>query len=155
MKKALFTILVSIAFISVYGQSNKEEIDLMQSMFGMQKKAIVAQFVQPLASQSDAFWQMYDAYETERKSLGQERLDLFMEYAQNYSTLTNEQADIWMKKVITLQKKTDNLIQTYYKKIKKVTSPIVATQFYQIENYILSAVRFKVLDSVPFVGEMK
>jgi hypothetical protein len=65
--------------------------------------------------------------------------------------MTSEQADAWTKKVIELQKKTDNLISTYYTKVKLISDGIVATQFYQIENYILTAIRMQVLQNVPFV----
>jgi len=65
--------------------------------------------------------------------------------------MTGEQADAWTTKVIALQKKTDALIVTYYGKVKKVTDGIVATQFYQIENYILTYIRMQVLQEVPFV----
>ena len=65
--------------------------------------------------------------------------------------MTSEQADAWTKKVIDLQKKTDALIATYYGKVKSVTDGVVATQFYQIENYILTAIRAEVLEAVPFL----
>jgi hypothetical protein len=65
--------------------------------------------------------------------------------------MTGEQADAWSKKVIDLQKRTDNLITTYYGKIKAISDGVVATQFYQIENFILTAIRMKVLQNVPFL----
>jgi len=65
--------------------------------------------------------------------------------------MTSEQADAWTKKVIELQKKTDGLIVTYYGKIKTATDGIVATQFYQIEGYILTAIRARILENVPFL----
>ena len=43
------------------------------------------------------------------------------------------------------------LITTYYGKVKAVTDGIVALQFYQMENYILSVIRAQVLEQVPFV----
>ncbi len=68
-----------------------------------------------------------------------------------YQTMTSEQADAWAKKVMDLQKKTDNLITTYYGKVRGVTDGIVALQFYQMENYILAAIRAQILEQVPFV----
>jgi len=41
-----------------------------------------------------------------------------------------------MKTAIPLRKSEDSLIEKYYKKLKKSTSPKVAAQFYQIEHYI-------------------
>jgi hypothetical protein len=150
--KKYFLIFVALFLASfAYTQSNKEEIDLVQAAFGMDKKAVVADFVQPSDLQKAAFWKLYDEYETQRKELGKQRIDLLQQYADHYFDMTSEQADAWTKKVMELQKKTDNLIVTYYGKIKGVTNGIVATQFYQIENYILTAIRMQVLQNVPFL----
>ena len=134
-----------------YSQTNKEEVDLMQAAFGMDKKAIVTDFVKPSATQKDAFWKLYDEYETQRKDLGKQRIVLLNQYAEQYLTMTGEQADVWTRKVIDLQKKTDNLIVTYYGKVKAISDGIVATQFYQIENYILTGIRAEILENVPFL----
>jgi len=147
-------ILISAAlFLAsfVYSQTNKSEVDLIQAAIGMTKKDAVKDYVQVSDTQKDAFWQLYDEYETQRKDLGKQRIDLLVQYSKEYRSMTNEQADAWIKKVIELQGKTDKLIVTYFKKIRKATDPIVATQFYQIENYILSIIRMKVLNEIPLV----
>jgi hypothetical protein len=151
MKKYILIIAALFMASFTYAQSNKEEVDLIQAAFGMDKKAAVAEFVKPSASQKDAFWKLYDEYETQRKELGKQRITLLEQYANQYKTMTSEQADAWSKKVMDLQKKTDNLITTYYGKIKGISDGIVATQFYQIESYILTAIRITVLDEIPFV----
>jgi hypothetical protein len=151
MKK--YILLIAVLFLAsfAYAQSNKEEVDLMQAAFGMDKKAAVAVFVKPSAAQKDAFWKLYDEYETQRKVLGKQRIELLEQYAAQYQTMTSEQADTWTKKVIDLQKKTDNLIVTYYGKVKLVSDGVVATQFYQIENFILTTIRAEILQNVPFL----
>jgi hypothetical protein len=151
MKKYILIIAASLMATYTYAQSNKEEIDLMQAQFGMDKKAAVAEFVKPSDSQKDAFWKLYDEYETQRKTLGKERIELLKQYADQYKTMTSDQADAWTKKAMELQKKTDNLITNYYGKVRGVTDGIVATQFYQIENYILAGIRAQLLDQIPFV----
>jgi predicted nucleic acid-binding OB-fold protein len=149
MKKIplLLTALFIVALANA--QTNKEEVDLMQASFGMEKKAIVAEFVQVDPAQKDAFWKVYDEYESARKALGQERIHLLSDYTSKYDKFTNESADALTKNVIELSKATDDLIVTYYNKIKKVTNPIVALQFYQVENYILSGIRVSLLESLP------
>jgi hypothetical protein len=69
--------------------------------------------------------------------------------------MTGEQADTWTKKVMELQVKTDKLIATYYEKVKGISDGVVATQFYQIENYILSMIRMQILQEVPFLKKSK
>lgn len=57
MKKVIFTISLALVSMSasLFAQSNSEEIDMVQSIFGMEKKALVAEVVQPEASKRDAF----------------------------------------------------------------------------------------------------
>ena len=151
MKK--YILIIATVFMASYAfaQSNKEEVDLIQAAFGMDKKAAIADFIKPAETQKAAFWKSYDEYETQRKELGKQRIALLEQYAEQYTTLTSEQADAWSKKVMDLQKKTDNLISTYYTKILKISDGIVATQFYQFENYVLAVIRAQILIEIPFV----
>jgi hypothetical protein len=150
MKK--ITLLIAVLFVAASfakAQSTAEEVDLMQASFGMDKKAMVAEFVQVDPAQKDAFWKLYDEYETARKALGKERIQLLNDYSSKYTKFTNESADAMTKNIIDLSKATDDLIVTYTNKIKKVTNPIVALQFYQVEGYILSGIRVSLLESLP------
>jgi len=150
MKKItlLFVALFTIgSFLNA--QSSKEELDLMQAAFGMEKKAMVSEFVKIDAAQKDVFWKLYDEYETERKALGVKRVELLKKYAENFDKLTIEFADSWSKEVITLTKKNDALLVTYFNKIKKATNSVVALQFYQVEGYILSGIRLSILEELP------
>ena len=56
-------LMIAILFISAFGyaQSNKEEVDLFQSLYGMDKKSLVAEFIKLQGAQKDEFWKLYDA----------------------------------------------------------------------------------------------
>ena len=151
MRKYVLIIAASLITSFAFAQSNAEEVDLIQAAFGMAKKDIVSAFVQPTASQSDAFWKLYDEYETQRKVLGKERIALIEQFAKQYENMTSEQADAFTTKALALQKKTDKLIETYYKKVKAISDGLVATQFYQVESYILTGIRMELLQEIPFV----
>jgi hypothetical protein len=151
MKKYLLITAAVFMASFAWSQSNKDEVALMQAAFGMDKQAVVAEFVKPSPAEKDAFWKLYDEYEAKRKELGKQRIALLEQYADQYLTMTGIDADAWTKKVIALQRKTDDLIATYYTKIKAKSDGIVATQFYQIENYILTAIRAEILQKVPFL----
>jgi hypothetical protein len=157
MKKLTLIILALLMAGITKAQTNKEEVDYFQSIFGMEKKKMVADFVNVDldATKSAAFWTLYDEYEAKRKELGKERIELLKQYAENYDKMTPETADSWMKEVIKLGSSTDKLILTYYKKVKKATDPIVALKFYHIENYILTGIRVSILEEIPFVKAKK
>lgn len=155
MKKTLLTtVMVAMACVA-FCQSNKEEVDLVQSVFGMEKKAMAAEFIKLEGAQKDAFWVAYDEYETKRKALGKKRLDLLNKYVSSYSTLDDESTDKIIKDVIQQQGETDKLIVTYYNKIKKGSGVKAAAQFYQFENYILSKIRAEIMEQIPLIGEFE
>ncbi len=153
MKKLFFALIMLLGFTLSHAQSNTEEIDIMQSAFGREKKAVINEFVKLEDSQKDAFWTIYDEYETARKGLGKERIRLLNNYADQWENMTDEQADKWMSEVLALSSKSNKLLIKYFKKIKKVTSPTTATQFYQVESYILTVVRIQIMESIPFIDE--
>jgi hypothetical protein len=152
MKRILMILSALMLLTNIKAQSNKEEVELMQAAFGMEKKAMVEQFVNPDPSVKDAFWKLYDEYETSRKGLGQRRLELFKQYSETYNNMSNEAADAWMKQVLQLTKETDALLVDYYNRIKKATNPIIALRFYHVESFVLSAIRTKITDELPFVN---
>jgi len=150
MKITCLLLLLAVVFSNLSAQSTQEEVDLIQSVFGMEKKALVNEFVKPDASQKDAFWQLYDEYEVERKALGKKRIELLEKYSENFESLSNELAADLLKETLALTKKTDKLVESYVKKVAKATNPAVAMQFHQIEMYILSEIRVAIASSVPF-----
>jgi hypothetical protein len=153
MKKILLTaIMIGFACLA-YSQSNKEEVDLMQSVFGMEKKAMAAEFIKLEGAQKDAFWITYDEYESKRKALGKKRIDLLNKYVSSYTSLDDPSTDRVIKDVMNLQRDTDKLVDSYYNKIKKGSGIKAAAQFYQFENYILSKIRSEIMENIPLIGE--
>ena len=57
--------------------------------------------------------------------------------------------------MVKLGAKTDKLIGTYYKKMKKGSTVKAAAQFVQIESYLLSVVRSAIFESIPIIDELK
>lgn len=154
LSKIMITFSV-VFFVSIgaMAQSDSEEIELYQAAFGMGKKEVVSGFLQ--LDSSSPFWSIYDQYETERKELGKKRVTLLKTYAEQYGEMNDADLDELMKEVISLQKSTDKLIDTYYNKVKKSVGAKPAAQFYQIEVYILSALRVEIMSNIPFIGELE
>ena len=145
--------LLLITLSGVSGQSNSEEIDYFQSIFGSEKKAFVTEFIKLEGESKDSFWSLYDEYEVERKNLGKNRIALLNKYAENYNSLSDEKMDENVKNMQIQRRAMDKLIDNYYKKINKASGPQAAAQFYHLENYFISAIRLSILESIPVVGE--
>lgn len=148
MKRLLFLLLIFTFSFNVTSQTSQDEVQLMQSLYGMEKRDIVSEFVELNDSQEKEFWRLYDEYEVKRKELGKERFRLLSSYVDDYGEVKAQDADNFMKQAIPLRIKFDKLVDNYYKKIKSGTDPIVAMQFYQIENYLTDVIRMELLEEI-------
>ena len=153
MKKLFSIAIILIASITMsFAQVQQEEIDYYQSIFGMEKKIVVANFLE--VEEGNAFWAVYDEYEVERKKLGQKRISMIVDYAEHYDDLTDDKIDALVKESMSLRKADRDLINKYYKKVKKTSGSKIAAQFFQIENYFITAIRAELYTEVPLVGEL-
>ncbi|WP_057938885.1 hypothetical protein [Algoriphagus resistens] len=153
MKKPITVLAFCLLTISVSAQSFSEEIDLVQAIFGMEKKAFVASFITIEDEQEGIFWSIYDQYEAERKQLGKTRIALLEEYAENYDSMDEAKTSALLSDMMALQASTDKQLTKYSKKIKKEVNVKTAAQFFQIEGYILSKIRAEILENIPLIGE--
>jgi len=155
MKKLVLSISIClIAFQMGQAQSNSEEIDFLQSIIGGEKKGVVADFIQLEGASKDAFWGLYDAYESERKALGKNRISLLEKYANEFEGISDAETDNIVMEAQKLAKSNEKLINSYYKKIKKVSGSKAAAQFYHLENYFQSLTRTTILENIPVIGEL-
>ena len=154
--KHVLVLLVAL-FISTisFAQTYNEEVDMLQALYGSEKRDIVENFIVLEGEQKTAFWTLYDAYEVERKALGIQRINLIGVYAENYHNLDNEGTDVLVKEMLKLVKSNDALIEKYYKKLKKKAGVKPAAQFVQIEHYLLAAIRSEILEEIPFIGQLE
>ena len=156
MKRLFLFCLGTVCFFFANAQSNKEDIEMIQAIYGKEKKAIVADFIMPADSaKKAAFWKLYDSYETERKLFGQKRIALLEKYVNGYNSFDDKSTDEMMKETMALQKSVDGLIGTYYEKIKKAVGVKQASQFFQIEAYLLSAIRVYLMGNIPFINDLE
>jgi hypothetical protein len=155
MRALLLALLGTCMVLGSYAQSNKEDVDLIQAMYGKEKKTIVADFIVfPDDTKKAAFWKLYDDYEAQRKAYGQKRIAILEKYANAYETMDDKSGDEIIRETIRLQKDVDGLIAGYYEKIRKGVGGKQAGQFFQIESYFLSATRLVILENIPFIGEL-
>ena len=154
MKKlASLAVILLVAITTSFAQSTKEQVEFFQSIFGMEKKALVSEFVQLEGEASTAFWSLYDEYETARKANGQKRIALIDKYANSYLDLDDATTDEMAAESMSIHAAQFKLVKSYYKKIKKVSGSKAAAQFYQLELFIQDATGVALMEQIPFIGE--
>jgi hypothetical protein len=73
---------------------------------------------------------------------------LINKYVDDFGQVSATDADNFMREAIQLRIKSDNLRDSYFKKIKSRTDPVVAMQFYQIESYLSDLIRIEILEEI-------
>lgn len=141
--------------LMISAQSNKEEIEMFQAIFGMEKKEITARMIQPSEETAAKFWSLYDEYEAARKEIGQRRIELLTKYAEMYTEINDENVTPLVKEAMAIRASADKLVKTYYTKIYKEVGHVEAAQFYQLEHYFISEINVAIYGNIPMVGELK
>ena len=154
-RKLALLVLMAIGTFHLKAQESKDEIQLVQSIWGMQKRDIVNKYMQFTDSEKTKFTPIYDAYSNEYKTLGAERIQIINDYANNYTSMTNEKADELIQKLLKNNAAIDKLQLKYYNKIKKEISAMRAAQFMQLELYIQTMVRAEIQSNIPMIGELE
>jgi hypothetical protein len=150
-------ILMAVAFMltaNLFAQSNKEDIDLIQSIFGKEKKELVNIYMTLPDAQVAKFWALYDVYEDNRKKLGRERIALIEAYATDYATLDDKKATDLVTKKMAWADKYTKFQQLYFSKFSAVIGGLQASKFIQLEDYIENCIRLSIQLKIPFVGEL-
>lgn len=155
MKKLTLILILAVASFSSYAQSLfKEDLDVLQSIYGRSKSELVKQYMNLSDTQSAAFAKVYDNYETQRKALGQTKFQLINDYAANYETLTDAKADELAKETLKNHIAYEKLYSKTYGQAKKAIGSINAAKFIQLEVYLQTIIRSEILEAIPFIGEL-
>ncbi|AYN04704.1 MULTISPECIES: hypothetical protein [unclassified Flavobacterium] len=155
MKKVLIVLLLVVSANSFAQSLEKEDLDVIQSIYGRSKAELVKQYMNLSDEQTTAFKKVYDNYEAERKSLGITKLRLVDDYAVNYATLTDAKADELAKGLLKNNLSYEKLYSKTYNKAKKAIGAINAAKFVQLEFYLQTAISSEIQDSIPFIGEIE
>ena len=150
----LLTAVFTGATYFTYAQTSDAEAEAMINLLGVQKKEAVAQLVSVTGTDSVAFWKIYDEYQIENKKTAKSRLALYEKTAQSYGNMTPQVADSLASQYFTNRIEQEKSLETYYKKIKTATNPVVAFEFYQAEVYLLTLLRAQIMQQIPTYGQL-
>ena len=141
--------------ITLHAQNpTTDEIKLIQSVYGIEKRDIVKQYIKLNDAEAQKFWPLYDEYEAERQKLGKDRIAILSEYATSYDTLRDPQADKLALRTFDNELEFDKLHKKYYNKMKKDLGPLKAAAFFQLESYLQTTILYEIQDNIPFIGEL-
>jgi len=128
-----------------------KDVQLLRQDVRSQKKQIVAANMQLTDAEAEKFWPVYDQYTAEVTKLGDTRVALIKQYAQNYDTLTDAQANDLMQKWGGLEESVAQLRLKYIPNFEKVVSAKKTALFFQIDRRLSLIIDLQLASSIPLV----
>ena len=108
-------------------------IDLLRKDVRSQKKQIIAENMDVSDSEAEKFWPVYDRYAAELSRIYDTKLSLLNDYAENYNTMTGEQAENYIRKRADVEQSIMQLRLKYMPAFRKVLSGRETALFYQLD----------------------
>ncbi len=128
-----------------------QDVEMLRSDLRSQKKQIVAANMTLTDAQAEKFWPVYDEYTKEVSKLNDTRITLIKQYAENYDTMTDAQANSLMKQALSLDESYVKLRQSWVPKFEKVISAKQTAAFFQIDRRLHLLMDLQLASMIPLV----
>jgi len=154
MKKLIICGVFVLAAGLAFSQEGKLDEKWTNYMVETERRVIFDQTMNLESTQKDAFWKIYDQYETELESIRNSYMQDLKKYAEMYSTLTDEQANELVASNYKRQMNRIKLQKKYHAQIAKMIDGKTAARFVQLDDAVSMMYRLTIMDEIPFVGDM-
>lgn len=132
-------------------QVNDANIQLMRQDIRSERKKVVAANMPLTETEATKFWPVYDRYIGETIKVNDVRFALIKEYAKNYDSATDEQADSFIKRWLALDQDNTQLRLKYIPEFEKVISHKKTAMFFQIDRRVSMMIELQLASQVPLV----
>ena len=154
MKKIFLVALCAMFAFSTNAQTTTDEVAVLQSAYGLDKKQLIVEHMKFTEAESAKFWPVYDKYEAARKELGKQRINTIMEYAKNYDALTDAKATELITATLNNHSEFTKLQEKTFKSMSAAIAPLRAAQFMLLELYLENVVRMEISDAIPLINKV-
>ena len=178
MKKRFTTVLIAVTTVllcslSIFGQAappssqsspgveaqpnsiNDKDIEMLRANLRANRKELTAQNMNLTVDEATKFWPIFDQYRKEAVKPNDDRWALIKEYAANYNTMTEAQAQDYMKRATGVDQQLLALRLRYVPVFEKVISAKKTALWYQIDRHIDLMINLQLSSMIPMVDTTK
>jgi Spy/CpxP family protein refolding chaperone len=127
------------------------DIQLLRSDVQADKLQIIADTMQFTEAESAAFSPVYRDYVRDQQVIGDDRVQLIKDYAQNYDSMDDAKARDMVQRMINIEDRTLNLREDYWPKFMKALGAKRAAKFYQVDNRLTLIVNLQLTAGIPLI----
>lgn len=132
--------------------SSDDFVDLLRKDVRSEKKQIIAENMDLSDAQAQKFWPIYDQYAAELSKIYDGKLALLKDYVNNHSSMTDDQAEDYIRKRAEIEHSIMLLRLKYIPAFRKVLSGRETALFYQIDWRLGLAIDVQLIQ-VPLINQ--
>src|SRR5215470_3665022 len=128
-------------------------IDLLRKDIRSVKKQVIAANLDLSDDEAVKFWPIYDQYAADLAKINDTKAALIKDYAQNYTVMTDEQAEAYVKGRAAVDESVNHLRLKYFPAFRRVLSGKTAARFFQIEWRISLMIDLQLASQMPLIQQ--
>ena len=97
------------------------------------------------------FWPLYREYVNKEQAIGDQRVSAIKDYASQYDTMNDAQADGLVDQMLKFDKSRTALRAEYYLNSRKVIGAKQAAKFLQVDNRLNLLVDLQIANAIPVI----
>ena len=130
-----------------------QDIQLLRKDIRSQKKQLIAANLSLTAEQATKFWPLYDQYTAELSKIGDQKTALIKEYADQWGTMTDEQASSLVTRSLAVDEQTAQLRIKYMPIFSQAVPGQVVATFFQLDRRFQALLDIQLASQIPLVQD--
>ncbi len=126
-------------------------IEVLRSIAETERKATVAENMFFTPEEAEKFWPVYNEYREQARKVGDKRVKVIRELANEFETLDDARAEEMLREVLDFQADRVKLRKSYVKKFNKAIPAKKTVRFFQIDNKLDAVIDFALAAEIPLV----
>jgi hypothetical protein len=131
--------------------STDQYIEMLRKDVRSLRKQIVAANLDLTDDEAVKFWPIYDQYTADLGKINDTKVALIKDYARNYTTMTDEQAEAYVRGRAAVDESVNRLRLKYFPVFHRVLSGKTAATFFQIEWRISLMIDLQLASQMPLI----
>jgi len=127
------------------------EIEVSRAQLQAERQAIVNRAMELTDSESTKFWPLYREYRTKMAEVSDKQVATIKEYAANFNTMNDAEAERLMTNYMDYQKDKLNLERDYVKKFKKILPGRKVARYFQLEHKLDAIIDYDLAKNIPLM----
>ena len=128
-----------------------QEIELMRKDVRSQKKQIIAANMNLTEAEAEKFWPIYDQYTAALTKINDTKVALVKEYLASYSTITDQQAETYVKRWAGVDESVTQLRIKYFPVFHQVLSGKSTALFFQMDHRLGLPIDLQLMAQMPII----